>query len=106
MKRTMYGIPENLHNVINVEMTAGQPIQIKVTNVSWDGHNPILNEVVFVELPADSTEKQITAQVKKLLKRKTYIRQCEQYSQYKINGWMHSNSCCQSCAEKYFGVVY
>ncbi|WP_420274408.1 hypothetical protein [Enterobacter asburiae] len=67
----MYGIPENLNSAIKVETTAGQQIQIKVTNVSWDGHNPIPNEVVFVELPEDSTEKQITAQVKKLLKRKT-----------------------------------
>lgn len=61
---------KNLHNIINVEITAGRPIQIKVTTVSWDGHDPIPNEVVFVELPADSTEKQITTQAKKLLKRK------------------------------------
>lgn len=102
----MYGIPENLTNVIKVEMAEGQSVLIKVTNVSWDGHWPVPNEVVFAELPADATEKQIIAQVKKLLKRKTYIRLCEHCSQYKINGWMHSNSCCQSCAEKYFGVVY
>ncbi|TKV13327.1 hypothetical protein [Citrobacter sp. TBCS-14] len=102
----MYGIPENLHSVIKVETTAGQPIQIKVTNVSWNGHDPIPNEVLFFELPADSTERQITAQVRKLLKRKTFIRLCEHCNQFNINGWMQSNSCCQSCAEKYFGVVY
>jgi len=102
----MYEIPENLHSVIKVETTAGQPILIKVTNVSWDGHDPIPNEVLFVELPTDTPEKQITAKVKKLLKIKTYIRKCVHCSQFNINGLMHSNSCCQSCAEKYFGVVY
>lgn len=102
----MYGIPENLDKVITVDTTAGQPVRINVTNVSWDGHWPIANTLIFVELPEDATEKQITAQVKKLLKRKTYIRQCEHCNDYNINGWMHSNTCCQSCAEKYFGIVY
>lgn len=102
----MYGIPESLIDVITVEMTIGQPIIIKVKEVHWECQWPVSTEIIFAELPENATEKQITAQVKKLLKRKTYIRQCEHCNQYKINGWMQGNSCCQSCAEKYFGVVY
>lgn len=102
----MYGIPENLANVIKVEIAEGQPIVIKLTEVRWKGHYPLTNDIIFAELPEGATEKQISAQVKRLLKRKTYIRTCEHCGEYKINGWMHGKSCCQSCAEKYFGVVY
>jgi len=50
--------------------------------------------------------KQIIARVKKLLKRKTYVRPCEHRNQFNINGWMRSNLCRQSCAKKYFGIMY
>lgn len=102
----MYGIPDNLTDVIAVEVVEGQPIYIKVTEVHWEGHYPHSNETIFAELTEGSSEKDITIQIKKLLKRKTYIRKCEYCNLYHINGWMHGKFCCQSCAENKFGVIY
>lgn len=82
-------------------------VAILVKTISWEGpHSPVISWVVARELRADCCDKETELAINEVLDNPSFFRACFRCSEVKPIGWMHSESVCQSCAERHLGVVH
>ena len=80
---------------------------IKVREIHWDGpHTPREEWVVYRELPQHAAADDVQAVIDAALSDPRYFRSCTRCGEKNPVGWMHSDTVCQSCAERHLGVVY
>jgi hypothetical protein len=88
-------------------------VSVAVFSIQWDGpHTPVVHPklvgtINWQRLPASTTlmtlHQFITAAVE--IRRAKY-QKCERCGETKPPEWMHGKGICQSCAERYLGVVH
>ncbi len=105
----------------SVTMVGGEPgevivritattVKILAFTVKWDGpHNPVRVgvPVATVNLDESDLEAAVSAAIKKArTDRLATYRVCTRCNETNPPEWMHDDQTCQSCAERYLGVVY
>lgn len=80
---------------------------IEVAQIDWEGsHTPIRSWTSAVTLAAAATPAAIQDARFALLASRRYFRICRRCRERQPLGWMHDGAVCQSCAEKYYGVIH
>jgi hypothetical protein len=80
---------------------------IKVALIDWPSPaEPRTRWHVVTRLPSETSERDIAASRRALLKNRRYFRLCNTCRENNPIGWMHDDHICQSCAERTLGVVY
>ena len=80
---------------------------ILVRKITWRGpHTPETHWVTAFNLAADASEPEVEASIRAALGDTRFFRVCVRCGDKNPIGWMHSETICQSCAERYLGVVY
>jgi hypothetical protein len=81
-------------------------IVIFVGRIVWaSSHEADIDWVPLIALPIDTPPAKVQKQAVSVLLRKRYFAVCQECSERKPQGWMHTGTQCQSCAEKH-GAVY
>jgi len=81
--------------------------QLQVYKVSWKGpHTPIAKWYTVRTLLAPLTPKQLEKEIISLLKNKRHFGFCLRCNKHVIAGYMHDDSHCQCCAEKYLAICH
>ena len=82
-------------------------LEFYVTTVSWKGpHKPEKSTEQVLRIPAGSHDSVVDQKSREILQDPTYFGVCNFCNQRKPAGWMSSDNCCQTCAEKEFGIVH
>ena len=88
-------------------------VSIALFRVSWDGpHTPVVRPINFAtlnwrRLPASTLKMTLHGLIIAVREVRTATyRRCERCGKTKPPEWMHDQQTCQSCAERYLGVVH
>jgi len=80
---------------------------VQVMKISWKGsHTPISKWVDFGPILKSADALEINTIIEQAMSCEKFFRRCEKCRELKPIGWMHDKEICQSCAERYRGVVY
>jgi hypothetical protein len=96
-----------------VVRVSGNKVSVALFRVVWDRpYSPVIRPIPFAtmnwrrvpESTLLSTLRRIIVSAREI--RTSTYRRCEQCGENKPPEWMHDEKTCQSCAERYFGVVH
>ncbi|GHF97861.1 hypothetical protein GCM10017783_07150 [Deinococcus piscis] len=80
---------------------------LEVGVVSWPTpHTPQLHWEPLQSLPAHASAQAVTQARHAALHDPRYFALCGRCGQRRPQGWMHDGDLCQSCAERWLGVVH
>lgn len=78
-----------------------------VRTIEWPSpHTPKSRWVTACDFGPDATEHDVEVTIQKLLDDARFFGVCTRCGEKNPVGWMHSQTICQSCAERHLGVVY
>ena len=101
------GVTKSLVDTFIRQQFVGKVIQLSVRKVLWRGsHSPESEWVSVTTLPADVSPEAIQDAIDTILLDDRFFSECQECRRRQPVGWMHSDSLCQSCAERNHGVVY
>lgn len=81
--------------------------QIDACVIEWpEPHTPTHHWTSATELTPSASEQDIATAIDAVLRDKRFFRVCKRCGVRNPDGWMHSRTICQSCAERHLGVVY
>ncbi len=102
----MKGDKELRQDYIKVDRQASGT-NILVCVVTWSGpHTPESRWEVGRKLAPEASESDIEAAIQSLLEDTRFFGVCSHCGERNQHGHMHSETICQSCAERDLGVVY
>lgn len=88
-----------------VENTDGW--RLEVATIAWETpYTPKLTWHVVRTWPTRPTDEDIARTRDEVFNDPRYFRQCQRCDQWCCVGHMHDATTCQSCAERYLGVVH
>jgi hypothetical protein len=91
--------------IMAVPCASGTTILAKI--VTWpEPHMPDSHWEVAQELGPDVSQDEIEAAIQRVLEDSRFFGVCSYCGERCPQGCMHSETCCQSCAEKHLGVQY
>ena len=80
---------------------------IMVRTIEWRGpYTPKERWVSARDLAPDASGQEIKAAIRAALEDARFFGVCMRCGERNPVGWMHSETACQSCAERHLGVVY
>jgi len=81
--------------------------RIMVRTIDWRGpHTPEERWVSACDIAPDASEQEIEGAIRAVLEDARFFGVCIRCGKKNPVGWMHSETICQSCAERHLGVVY
>ena len=81
--------------------------RLEVTRISWGSyHTPTGEWIDAGPLAENADQSEIDAKMVRILACKRFFRRCRICNELKPLGWMHDTEVCQSCAERYLGIVH
>lgn len=98
-----FELPSHLH----LESEPNTTWQLQVYKIKWQGpHTPVgrWHKVKTLLSPLD--QKQVEKETTRLLKNKRHFGFCIRCEKHIIEGYMHSEDHCDTCAENHLGICY
>jgi hypothetical protein len=82
-------------------------IRVLAASIQWAGaESPRQSWEVFAELPIDASKREVDQALAMARQSARHFGKCDWCGTRQPRGWMHSARTCQSCAERWLGVVH